>query len=97
MAQNCEISHFRTKRIKLTLVLEAKNAKIIEKSPFFKNKMVITQSGCYQTQYITIILGTWALFFVYIVFDKNPRQQVKNANLCQKPGQKIRVFSKKGS
>ena len=72
-------------------------AKNIEKSPFFKNKLALTQKTpvlTYQTQYIKMFLGIWATYFVTTTLAENPRNRVKNANLCQKPGQKIDACSK---
>jgi hypothetical protein len=66
--------------------------KNIEKSPFFKNKLALTKKTPVLTyEYTKIFLGTWAKFFVTIALAENPRNRVKNVDLCQKPGQKMRV------
>jgi hypothetical protein len=72
-------------------------AKNIEKSPFFKNKLALTQKIpvlTYQTQYTTMFLGVWTTNFLITVLEKNLRNRVKNADLYQKPGQKIEACSK---
>ena len=69
-------------------------AKNIEKSPFFKNKLALTQKIpvlTYQTQYTKIFLGIWATYFVTTTLGENPRNRVKNADLCKKnPVEKLR-------
>ena len=56
-------------------------AKNIKKSPFFKNKLALTQKTpvlTYQTQYTKFFLGIWATTFGKITFDKNPLHQGQN-------------------
>jgi hypothetical protein len=63
------------------------------------NKLALTLKTSvltYQTQYTKIFLRICAKFFVTIALAGNPRNRIKNADLCQNPVKKSGYVLKSG-